>query len=174
MKSTTSFTTPAPHGLPAHIYTKCRWLLPGCYSRRRRFSHSSTRWQHLVKRFQIDTYVFMSSHNHITSVPIPAHTAWTCHILLQKMHQHHTMRWWTSVTSQNFQDVMTTTSDEDIPDLEDVLRLWIWTMVWINIYTRTLSTWICKAAQTTMYLAIWNMLTNTDNMFHVAIGICEL
>ena len=28
-------------------------------------------------------------HNHITSVPSPAHTDWTCHIPLQKMHQCH-------------------------------------------------------------------------------------
>ena len=39
-------------------------------------------------------------------------------------------------------DVMTTTSDEDIPDLEDVCGLWIWTMVCITIHTPwTLSKW---------------------------------
>ena len=43
-------------------------------------------------QFQIDTYVFMKCHNHITSVPTPAHTAWTCTNPLQKMAQHHTMR----------------------------------------------------------------------------------
>ena len=37
-------------------------------------------------------YVFMSSHNHITSVPTLTHTAWTCHIPLQELHRHHTMR----------------------------------------------------------------------------------
>ena len=74
----------------------------------------------------------MSSHNHITSVPILAHTALTCHIQLQKMHQHHTTRWWTSMTSQISK--MTTTSDEDIPDLEDIYRFWTWTMVWLNFY----------------------------------------
>ena len=50
-------------------------------------------------QFWIDTYVFMSSHSCITSVPTPAHSDWTCHIPLQKMHQCPTMRWWTSVTS---------------------------------------------------------------------------
>ena len=35
----------------------------------------------------------------------------------------------------NFQDVMTATSDEDIPDLDDILELWIWTMVWIKHVT---------------------------------------
>ena len=42
----------------------------------------------------------------------------------------------------DFQDVMTITSDEDIPDLEDIFRLWTWTVVWINFYTpQTLYTW---------------------------------
>ena len=42
----------------------------------------------------------------------------------------------------DLQDVMTTTSDEGIPDLEDIFGLWIWTMVCINIYTPwTLSKW---------------------------------
>ena len=35
----------------------------------------------------------------------------------------------------DLQDVMTTTSNEDIPDLEDIFRLCIQTMVCINIYT---------------------------------------
>ena len=35
----------------------------------------------------------------------------------------------------NLQDVMTTTSNDDIPDLEDIFRLKIWTMVWMNICT---------------------------------------
>ena len=35
----------------------------------------------------------------------------------------------------NFPDVMTTTSDEDIPSLEDAFRLWIWTVVCINFAT---------------------------------------
>ena len=48
-KSRTSFASTAPYKLPAHIYTKHRWLLPGCYSRRR-FSNSSTRWCHLFGR----------------------------------------------------------------------------------------------------------------------------
>ena len=42
----------------------------------------------------------------------------------------------------DIQDVMTTTSDKHILDLEDIFRLWIWTVVWINVYTpQTLSTW---------------------------------
>ena len=42
----------------------------------------------------------------------------------------------------DFQDVMTTTSDEDIPTLEDIFRLWTQTMAWMNIYTPwTLSKW---------------------------------
>ena len=53
----------------------------------------------------------------------------------------------------DFQDVMTTTSDEDIPDLDDVFKLWIWTLVCINIYIlfdslqmncRTVS-WACQS-----------------------------
>ena len=35
----------------------------------------------------------------------------------------------------DFPDVLTATSDEDIPDLDDVSELLMWTMVWINIYT---------------------------------------
>ena len=34
----------------------------------------------------------------------------------------------------DLQDVMTTTSDEDIPDLEDIFGLRKWTIVQINIY----------------------------------------
>ena len=33
------------------------------------------------------------------------------------------------------QDVMTTTNNEDIPALDDVFGLWIWTVVWVNFYT---------------------------------------
>ena len=43
-------------------------------------------------QFQIDICVFMNSQNHITSVPIPAHTARTCHIQLQKMDQDYTTK----------------------------------------------------------------------------------
>ena len=39
-----------------------------------------------------DTSASMNSHNHMTSVPIPVHTAWTCYTPPQKMHQHHIMR----------------------------------------------------------------------------------
>ena len=39
------------------------------------------------------------------------------------------------------QDVMTTTIDEDIPDVDDASGLLIWTMVYINIYTPWLSIW---------------------------------
>ena len=35
----------------------------------------------------------------------------------------------------NLQDLMTAKSNEDIPDPEDILRLWIWTIIWINVYT---------------------------------------
>ena len=48
-KSRTTFTTSWPHGLPPHIYTKYRWLLPGCYNRRR-FSYSSTKQWNLIRR----------------------------------------------------------------------------------------------------------------------------
>ena len=42
----------------------------------------------------------------------------------------------------DLQDMMTTTREEDIPDQEDIFRLWIWTMVWINVYAPwTLSIW---------------------------------
>ena len=33
---------------------------------------------------------------------------------------------------------------------------------------------LLKTAQTAMYSTRGNMLTNTDNMFHVTTGICEL
>ena len=39
----------------------------------------------------------------------------------------------------DIQDVMTTTSDEDTPDLEAMFGLYIQTMVCINIYSLTLS-----------------------------------
>ena len=45
-----TFTTSSPHGLLPYIYTMNRWLLPEYYNRRRRFSHSSTRWWRLVRR----------------------------------------------------------------------------------------------------------------------------
>ena len=38
----------------------------------------------------------------------------------------------------DIQDVITTTSDEDIPDLDIVFGLWIWTMICINIYNPSL------------------------------------
>ena len=38
---------PVQHHINYH-HTKHRWVLPSCYSRR--FSHSSTRWHHLVGR----------------------------------------------------------------------------------------------------------------------------
>ena len=42
----------------------------------------------------------------------------------------------------NFPHVMTTTRNEDIPGLDDVFGLWIWTVVWIHLYTsQTLNTW---------------------------------
>ena len=50
--------------------------------------------------FQIDICVFMNRHSHISCVLIPAHTACTCHIQLQKMNQPHTTRLWTSVAYQ--------------------------------------------------------------------------
>ena len=39
----------------------------------------------------------------------------------------------------DFQDVMTTTSHEDIPHLDDVFGLWIQTIIWINILLLELS-----------------------------------
>ena len=42
----------------------------------------------------------------------------------------------------NLQDMMATTSDEDMLNLEYIFGLWIWTVVWINVYTpQTLYTW---------------------------------
>ena len=49
-KSRTLSMPSALHGHPQHSYTMLRWFLPGCYSRRRRFSHSTTGWWHLVRR----------------------------------------------------------------------------------------------------------------------------
>ena len=60
----------------------------------------------------------------------------------------------------DFQDVMTTTSNEDIPDLDDVFGLWIWTVVWINFYiSQTLYTWT-----NTSCMKQDGYITNTDNL----------
>ena len=108
-------------------------------------------------QFQIDICVFMKSHSHILCVLTPVHTGWI--LCIHEKSQPHFLCSYTCPyrmdllppTSEDapasyykmmdlsdisdFQDVMTTTSHEDIPALEDIFRLWIWTMVWINIYT---------------------------------------
>ena len=40
----------------------------------------------LEDQSQIDIYVFMNSHSHISCVPTPVHTAWTRYPTLQKLH----------------------------------------------------------------------------------------
>ena len=52
---------------------------------------------------QTGTYTSMNSQNYMTCALTFAHTAWISYSPLQKMHQHHIMRWWTSVTSSIFQ-----------------------------------------------------------------------
>ena len=67
----------------------------------------------------MDTYASMNSHNHITCALTLAHTAWISYTpeyapALQCMDLSNTF---------DFPDVMTTASSEDIPSLEDVLKL---------------------------------------------------
>ena len=72
-------------------------------------------------QFQRDICVFMNSHSHISHVSIPVHTSLTCYPPLQKMLQYHDAMDLSDIS--DFQDVMMTTSDEEIPDLDDVFGL---------------------------------------------------
>ena len=131
-KSRTTFTTQAPHGLLLHIYTKYKWPLPGCHSRRRRKFPTAP----------VDDNIWLEN-------PVPDRHSYICK-QLQPLYQcsfpcpypldlpqsapvdapapYYEVMDLSDIS--DFQDVMTTTSDGDIPDLEDIL--WIWTMAWIN------------------------------------------
>ena len=76
----------------------------------------------------------------------------------------------------DLQDVMTTTIDEDIPDLEDSFRLWIWTMVCINIYTPwTISSELMQNCTKHNVLSTMEYAyKHWSHMSHVAVRICEL
>ena len=63
----------------------------------------------------------MSSHSHITGVPTPAHTDWICHIPFPEDAPAPYYETMDLSDILDIQDVMTTTSDEDIPDLDDIL-----------------------------------------------------
>ena len=97
----------------------------------------------------------MSSHNHITSVhsPYPYSLDLLHSAPEDALAPYYEMMDLSNIL--NLQDVMTITSYEDIPDLEDSFGLWIWTMDKINAYNPwTLSTsnnakqyetrWICE------------------------------
>ena len=74
-------------------------------------------------QFQIDTYVFMSSHSWIASVHTPAHTDMD---LPHSSPEDATTPYYGMMDLSDIsdiQDVMTTTSEEDIPDLEDIFGL---------------------------------------------------
>ena len=62
----------------------------------------------IQKKFQIDIYAYMNIQYCMNYVHTHAHT-WITHL-------HHTMIPWILVT---FPDLMTTSSDEDIPSLEE-------------------------------------------------------
>ena len=70
---------------------------------------------------QTGTSASMNSHNHMTCALTLAHTAWISYTPLRKnapQPPHYKMMHLGDIF--NFQDVMTTSSDEDIPDLDDV------------------------------------------------------
>ena len=145
---------------------KHRQLLPGCYSRRRRVSHSSTRWWHVVRRSSSDPVpdrhlcIHEQSQPHYQcSYPGP-YSLDLLHFTLEDAHiPYYEMIDLSDIW--DLQDVMTTTSDEDIPDLEDIFGLWIWTMVWINIYTPwTLS-------KMNWYRTVWNKMDIYKCWLHV-------
>ena len=69
-------------------------------------------------QFQKGTYVFMNIHSMICVLTL-AHRAWISYTSLQITH----LSTGTSVTFLTSPDVITTASDEDIPNLEDVLQL---------------------------------------------------
>ena len=78
----------------------------------------------------------------------------------------------------DLQDVKTTTSDEDIPNLEDIPGFWIWTMVWINIYTPwTLSKWpnaeLYKTRWTCLQMLIMHVPCDYRNLWTINAWILQ-
>ena len=147
----TSFTSAPPCELPPHVHTKHRPVLPRWHSQTI-FSHSSTRWWHLVggpnsRKTPMYTWAVTARLPVLLPLPysldLPQYSPHDTAVLYYKLMD-------LSDISSDIPDVMSTMSDEVIPDLDAIFWLQIQTMVYINFFTIIISyvnitgsTWTC-------------------------------